>query len=1353
MVDELSRPPDLASFVPAMVVRHLVGMAGPQEPQAVALQGAVFFADISGFTPLAERLAQHGGRGAEELSDLLNDYFGRLIDRIDAHGGEVVKFAGDALLALWIGEPTLATRRAARCALDVQELLGDYAWQDQDRLTLRMGLASGPLQVLYVAGRVDRWECVPTGAPLVEMAVAEHESQPGEVVLGPSAWAALGGAGQGESRGAGCYRLLAIDAQPALPLPVAPGPVDADALAAFTSESIRDRVAAGQADWLSELRRVSVVFVNLLDPPQGGEALLARAQQAFGILQEALDEVEGTIDKLAVDDKGMVALAVLGLPPHAHEDDPVRALHAARAIQARLRERGLRAAIGVATGRVFCGVVGSARRREYTVLGDTVNLAARLMQQAADVVLCDEATFEAARDRVGFAEPRLLRLKGKALPVPAYEPRADAPVQGRQARLVGREPERARLAKTLEALRAGRGGVLVLDGEAGMGKSRLVQAFLSLSEQQEVRCLVGGADSIDTATPYFAWRAIFGQLLGMDEVEAGDRDGRLARLQQDMAADPELERLAPLLRDLVDVDLPDNELTAAMQGEVRAFNTQDLLVHLLRQAVGGERRVAIVLEDAQWMDSASWALLRQVAEQVSPLATVLAARPIPEPVPASFARLRERADAAVIRLHALSLEDTRELLEDRLGAPPDPELTHLLFARAEGHPFFTEELALALHEAGTIQVREGRARLASDTGTLTLPDTVQGAILARIDRLDPRQQLMLKVASVIGRSFALTVLRAVYPVDTDRPLLRDKLDELERLDMTVREDPEPELAWSYRHETTREVAYDLLLYAQRRQLHRAVAETLESLAPEHLAPLYRRLAWHWGRAEELDKTLYYLDKAADQAVLEGAYKEAVEALEEAFRLAAVQGAPAIPVLQRAHWRRQLGEAWLGLGKLPESRAALEQAVALLGFPVPASKPGLVGSLLQRVTGQLVARLGGRSPTAAPPQERAVLLEAAQAYLRLLETYFFLAGPEETLDAALRALMVAERAGPSPELARAYALTGWIISMVPAFKVTDLYLRLAAEQLATPQGAAARQPVQFFTGFSRVASGRWAEGRAALEEAVALAERLGDKRRWIEAVCGLSTLLHYEGAYAQRVQMGADVLYTSARRQGDFQAEAWGILDQLESLLALGDIARSGPLLDALEPFLDEDIGRSEQVWGHGLLALGRLLQGRGEEALQAARKANEASAVLDPVAVYCFEGYAAAAEVLLALAEAPEGLSVDRAALLAQAKIACRSLRKYAKVFPIARARAELGEALLDRLQGRSSRAVGGLRRSVASAAGFQMPFEEARAHFELGRALGPATEEGRTELRAAAEAYRRLGAARELTRAQALLG
>ncbi len=409
----------LASFVPTLIVRRLAANPAPlAEPAAERFHAAVLYADISGFTPLTERLSRSGPAGVEELSGLLNAYFGELIALIAALGGDVVKFAGDALLAIWpAADEDLPTsvRRAAQCALAAQMSLHQYQAADGIRLSLRVAIGAGRVAMVHIGGVYGRWECLVTGPPLIQIGAAGGLAQPGEVVLAPDAWALVSDVCAGTPilddkmtrwqddkvtdtayqtpspphplTPSSCQAVRLDDVL--APLPLRPLPpfslvpeMDA-ALRAYIPGAILSRLVAGQSGWLAELRRVTVMFINL--PGIDHSMPLEQAHLVMRALQTELYRYEGSINKLGVDDKGIMLVAALGLPPLAHEDDAARGVLAALAMRAKLQELGLPSAIGVATGRAFCGAVGSDRRREYTMIGDVVNLAARLMQAAGSL--------------------------------------------------------------------------------------------------------------------------------------------------------------------------------------------------------------------------------------------------------------------------------------------------------------------------------------------------------------------------------------------------------------------------------------------------------------------------------------------------------------------------------------------------------------------------------------------------------------------------------------------------------------------------------------------------------------------------------------------------------------------------------------------------------------------------------------------------------------------------------------------------------------------------------------------------------------------------------------------------------
>jgi class 3 adenylate cyclase len=795
----------LRTYVPEFLASRFLARQKPLDaPGIERFPAAILFADVSGFTPLAERLAQRGPAGAEELSGLLNAYFGQLTALIAAHAGEVITFAGDGLLAAWpaIDEDlAVSTRRVGQAALAVRAALHDYDAGDGVRLSLRLGVGAGEVMALHVGGVGGRWRLLLSGAPLLQVSRAEQRAAPGEAVFSPQAWELVRDACTGQILPGGYLRLTTADASRVPRALSRPIQELGEAAHAYVPEVVRARLAAGQVEWLAELRRVTALFLNLLDADPAAADQLEPLQLVMATVQPILQRYEGSLKQVVVDDKGLTLIAVFGLPPLAHEDDPARATRAALAVQAALRELGVRCAIGLATGRAFCGAVGSEVHREYDVIGEVMNLAARLMQAAPDTILCDGATYRAARSCLRFLDLPAISVKGKTAPVTVYRPVEPARKPDGPRAMLGRGDERVTLAERLRALEEHTSGLVVIEGEPGIGKSRLLADLLERAHARGVRNLTGAGDAIEKTTPYHAWRPIFAELMGLAGGE--DVEQRRTRVLAHVQIDPALARLAPLLNSVLPLDLPDNELTAQLTGEVRADNTRQLLVQLLQPPAatpaGRAAPLLIVLDDAHWLDSASWALARQVVAQVRPLLLVLAARPMIEPLPDDYRRLRKDPSIEHLRLEPLGPQDTLALVCDRLGVSRLPEpVAALIQERAQGNPFFSEELAYALRDAGLLRITDATCTIAPDAGALSamsFPDTMHGVVAARIDRLAPGHELTLKVASVVGRLFAFRLLRDVHPIEADRGGLRGHLDDLHRQDFTVLETPEPDLAY------------------------------------------------------------------------------------------------------------------------------------------------------------------------------------------------------------------------------------------------------------------------------------------------------------------------------------------------------------------------------------------------------------------------------------------------------------------------------------------------------------------------------------------------------------------------------
>ncbi len=1313
---------DIASYLPRLVVqRHATRQVVAGKPAEELFPAALVFVDVSGFTKLAERLAQLGPQGAEQLTRILNAHFGPLIDRIHADGGDVAKFAGDALLVLWPvegGAPdaanlTAAATRAVACALGLQEVMADLAALQAtggpEALSIKVVVGAGDMRLAHLGGTRDRWEVMVTGPPLVEIGHVSHLAQPGKVLVTPELTGLIGD--RLTLSADGFVEAIRVDPARAASSSIAgrsamreiPAEIES-ILRGYVPEAVMTRLVARQGGWLSELRRVSVMFVNF--PNATHETTLERAQSVMVLLQSVLDRFEGTFNKLSVDEKGVSMVAAFGLPPLAHEDDAARAILAAFALQGPLRKLDVVHAIGISTGQAFCGVVGNDHRREYTVMGDTVNLAARLMQAARQDLLCDQETATLAGSRFSFEALPPLSLKGKAEPVAIFRPAPQAakpaPIAGAGGPddMVGRHAERNLLADRLDLLASGgRPGVVLIEGEAGIGKSRLVQAFTALAAERDLRLAVGAGDAIEHTSPYHAWRGLLADLLDLNSAPddpAARREHLLARL----ADDPDALLLAPLLGPILSVEIPDNETTAQLTGGVRADNTRDLLLHLIRRSTN-HRHLVLVVDDAHWLDSASWTLLLEAHRQIPEILLVLALRPPVEPVPLEYKRLAGEHNTDRIVLAALSDDETLTLVRLRLGARSLPdEVSRLIRDRAAGHPFFCEELAYALRDSGQIIVAGGDCVLApgASLAALDLPSTVQGAITSRIDRLPATLGLTLKVASVIGRVFALKTLRDVYPIDTDRARLPDHLTALDQLDLTPQESPEPDLAYIFKHMITQQVVYDLMLFAQRQGIHRAVAQWYEREHHADLAGHYPLLAHHWGKVGDVPRTVHYLDKAGELALQSGAYKEAVEFLADADALEAKTEivSDENPALRKARRQRILGDSYISLGRLAEARECLQHATALLGFPVPEGGYQSLRWVFLHVFWQLRnLLLPGWYLGKNLQRSREELLEASRAFERLGPVFFWLNQPLKTMFSALAGLNLSEWAGPSPELAKSYMNLTVGLSLIPLHRAAAAYAHCALEASKQQDQLSATAWVKEIQGLYLAGVGPWELAATALEEGAAINEKLGDRRRQEECLTISALIALEQGKLDEALGVYAHVAQ-SAKERGDMHM-AGGALTSVGSVLMRQDrLSEARAAIEEGIALLGDTRAIPEQICGHALLGLAYLKAGDRPGAREQAASALDRMGKVRPTAVYTLEGYSAVAEIFLSLWEAdPTGAD---AALKRQARRALAQERLVAKIFPVTLARSLYWEGLAAWLDGKTGRAVAIWRKSLAEA-------------------------------------------------------
>ncbi|HSO11866.1 MAG TPA: adenylate/guanylate cyclase domain-containing protein [Anaerolineales bacterium] len=1397
----------LASYVPKLIQKRVVADPSPIEsPVAEEIQAAVLFADISGFTRLTESLAEAGPAGVENIANILNEYFGQLIDIVHQYGGDVVKFAGDAVIAVWNivsddgAVDTISradqwqwTMRAAECALEIRERLSNYKVENAN-LYLKLAISTGSITTAHVGGVFNRWEFLLTGNPLIEVGIANNLVKADEILVTPSAWRLIrndchADVVEFELKDAIAQggRLKSLNKPSSIfktpDKPVIPNGAESS-LRPYIPGAIINRLTAGQSSWIAELRRVTVLFINLPEIDQKTE--LAEAQNLARLIQRSVYRYEGSINKISVDDKGITLVAALGLPPFAHEDDPARGVQAALMIRKELASVKVRSYIGITTGRIFCGSIGNDSRREYTIIGNAVNLSARLMGASARQdeliekygvpILCDRFTFDAAKDAVEFEPLPPQRIKGRVEPVEVFHPvDLKKSIIRLKTELIGRQEEKAMLANALQELsRGAEHQTLILQGEAGIGKSRLFEDLVRQAGTLHVHMFTGGGDPIERTNSYHAWRPIFYNIFDIDELagkaasvdEERDliRHKVLSKLQE---IDPDLVRYYPLLDVILPMHVPDNELTSAMTGEIRSSNIREVLTRVLSHAAG-HTSLLIVLEDLHWFDSASWALLVDVQQKVRPIFLALNTRPLSDPVPVQFKQLLDHPDARFVKLEAMMLDDVEALVCQRLGVKAIPQMIgRLIREKSEGHPFFAEELAYSLRESGVLFIENQECKVHSrflNFEDLTLPDTLQAAITNRIDSLDPSQQLTLKVASVIGRIFAFRLLQAVHPIEADKPSLPKFLESLTRLSLTLIESEAPDLAYIFKHAVTQEVAYNLMLYSQRRQLHQAVAEWIEQTHSDNLEPYFTLLAHHWTQAAEtpdaggnepaIVKAVEYLEMAGEQAMQNYANAEAIQFFTQALGLASKIHKPGNKdvtrrhQLRRAHWHGRLGLAYYGLGSLPDCDKHVREALKLLESPIPGSRVRLALGLFPQIIRQGLHRyFPSRYIDSAKGQERDVALEVAHLYELMSRVYFYSNETLPIIYVALRFLNEAEKAGTSPELAIAYSSTAVLAGLMQLHKLAEMYVErgiAVAEKVNQPSNLIT---VNVVTCVYQITVGKWDEVRARGTEAKAICEKLGDYRQWGDSavLLGESALISGNVRYALNIQ---NILLDDARKRLNPLQQCWALFGVAANSIRLGKEADAIPLLEEALQILDELPNFASSINTNAQLALAYYHLGETEKALAFAGRVLDLAANLRPTVYSLDVGFAAISEVYFGLLEKTlrnPNHKVDATEYRKSVEKAIKLLLVFKKRFPIGQPYLAYYQGWYAWLTGKPKAAIRLWRKGLESAQKYNLPYEEGLIRVKLGAALKDDPAESKNHYERAIQIFEKMGVPREL--------
>ncbi|MDY6835040.1 MAG: tetratricopeptide repeat protein [Chloroflexota bacterium] len=872
-------------------------------------QGTLVFADISGFTAMSEKLAELGREGAEELTRILNAYFTRMLDIASTYGGIQLKFGGDAMLLLFMGQQNAAL--GVRCAQQMQEVMQSFGQvstsQGKFLLEMSIGVNSGEFFEASLGSIEDRLHYVFVGNEVDHTAKIEAIANAGEVFLGPQTCKELHDEIEiGEERDGYC-KFICFRSK-TIPTYLAPQRIHVDCdqaleqLLHFLPQQLIERIRTHPeySNPEGEHRYVTTIFINLLGTNEvirdhgrtHEEEITNIMNDYFCMIQHTVTKYDGLVIGCDLSTSGSKVLITFGAPA-SHEDDEERAIRFALDIREQLEksEMPFKQKIGINSGHVYCGDVGSPSRKEYTVMGDSVNLAARLMSVAHEgQIVMGPSTHTRTTNKFVTKIQEPIKVKGKSQPIQTYLVEEEVRWEDlrhqnmNQGHLIGREDETKVLQKITAIAFTGQGQLLSITGPAGIGKSRLTQELVNLCIQQGGTIYTGDCQSYGTSTPYMPWIELFGSIFNLLSTDENDiRAKKIETSMNDLC--PELSEWIAVMGELLHAPIPESNLMRSLDAKLRHQRLLDITLELI-QAHARRNPILLVLEDLHWADKPSQELLGYIARNIAKHSILLCIVYRPkEGFEPDFLGYPNHTN---ITMKELSEQASLELARNVAQAGELPEeLGQLILTKSQGNPFFVEEVVKSLLDSRQLQqdVLTGEYRPVGDVSQLDIPDTIQGVVMSRIDRLDPETRNVLRVASVIGRLFQYPVLKSIYPRNIEDQELFLRLDELSSFDLTRLQSPEPTPEYFFKHILTQEVAYESLLFSKRRELHSKIGTYFEENCMDHIEDYYELLCHHYNRTRDKSKTLQYSVKAGVKSKRMFANQEAIDFYQQALELA------------------------------------------------------------------------------------------------------------------------------------------------------------------------------------------------------------------------------------------------------------------------------------------------------------------------------------------------------------------------------------------------------------------------------------------------------------------------------------
>ena len=842
---------------------------------------AVLWLDICNFSPLCNRLMDDRKEGVEKITRILNKHFDYLLDQITSHGGQPWFFVGDGLMSAWTCEEGDIEEYLLMAITCATQILSNIRSVDDSNnpLSLHCNITQGRWAMTELNGTRNKKLLGFGGEVFERLKLLSTERKPNHILIANDALEKIKTSVEHTRLSAHCSVILSYP-EVTLKDSIQGGSLSADAvqnLKAFVPITLSFPINKDRLKWIAEVRPVTNIFVRLrLEGDHSNGADLEKLKSLTELASPIISKRGGLLSQVWKDEKDSNMLICFGPPPSAHQDNPTRAVQLALTLLEAFRESDFRVAMGVGTGKAYCGLLGNELFRQYTTIGDSVNLSARLSDIKYNHVSCGPYTYAVTKHVIDYDGPALHHIKGLDDQVAVYHPKGVLSNQRKTSVIhetIGRDRELEALKDLIEESKLGQNHMVILEGKRGMGKTQLLGDLSRIiSTHEEVKHYVITSDIVNKDVPYRLWKNIFADLLGFSNTEP-------AHLQEDVIKNLELKYQdeATFLNIVLQTSIVENQKYIDLTAAQRIQATHDFLLSILQEA-SNKNKLVLLIDRAQWMDDSSWQLLHTVLLKLEGVMVVLALLDA-ETFP--YKLTDDESTDLVKYVNLLALDDStiNKILCSSSGLDMvSDELAQLIKKRAKGNPFFSIELLNSLRVQDQITIEDGICKLAKGAviDNIVLPETVRGAVRMRIDSLTPGSQLSLKVGSIVGDRFSKDIVKNIYPIDSEKNSVPLFLNDARKSGFIKEMTVDNRSGYGFNNITTAEVAYEMTLAEHRRKLHRASAEWYEEKFKEALNPYYVLLAHHWEEANDKIKASEYLELECHKLTSAAYTKEAIE---------------------------------------------------------------------------------------------------------------------------------------------------------------------------------------------------------------------------------------------------------------------------------------------------------------------------------------------------------------------------------------------------------------------------------------------------------------------------------------------